>query len=109
MTAPRLSSATMADAHAVLPRYDRATVTPGIVHLGLGAFHRAHQAVYTDDILAAEPRWGICGVSLKTPRCLLYTSDAADDAWLEGGSGDHRQRVEPVLRRQRPRNVVVAQ
>ncbi len=42
----------------------------GILHLGLGAFHRAHQAVYTDDILGADPRWGICGVSLKTPRAI---------------------------------------
>jgi fructuronate reductase len=42
----------------------------GIVHLGLGAFHRAHQAIYTDDILLSDPRWGICGVSLKTPRAI---------------------------------------
>ena len=53
------------------PIYDPAKVTVGIVHLGLGAFHRAHQAVYTDDILGADPRWGICGVSLKTPRAIL--------------------------------------
>jgi len=46
-------------------------VSVGILHLGLGAFHRAHQAVYTDDILASDPRWGICGVSLKTPRATL--------------------------------------
>jgi fructuronate reductase len=50
------------------PPYDPAGVTVGIVHLGLGAFHRAHQAVFTDAILARDPRWGICGVSLKTPR-----------------------------------------
>ena len=31
------------------PTYDRARVTPGIVHLGLGAFHRAHQAVVIDE------------------------------------------------------------
>ena len=52
------------------PRYDPAGVTVGILHLGLGAFHRAHQAVYTDDVLASDPRWGICGVSLKTPRAI---------------------------------------
>src|SRR6185369_113894 len=52
------------------PAYDPAQVPVGILHLGLGAFHRAHQAVYTDDVLAAEPRWGICGVSLKTPRAI---------------------------------------
>jgi len=50
------------------PAYDPAAVVTGIVHLGLGAFHRAHQAVYTDAVLARDPRWGICGVSLKTPR-----------------------------------------
>ena len=37
-----------------------------IVHLGLGNFHRAHQAVYTQAALAGDPRWGICGVSLKS-------------------------------------------
>jgi fructuronate reductase len=46
--------------------YDPRAITTGIVHLGLGNFHRAHQAVYTDDILARDPRWGICGVSLKS-------------------------------------------
>ncbi|MCC7039126.1 MAG: mannitol dehydrogenase family protein [Burkholderiales bacterium] len=52
------------------PRYAPAACGVGIIHLGLGAFHRAHQAVYTDDVLAADPRWGICGVSLKTPRAI---------------------------------------
>ena len=50
------------------PAYDVAKVSTGIVHLGLGAFHRAHQAVYTDAVLRSDSRWGICGVSLKTPR-----------------------------------------
>lgn len=48
------------------PTYDREAVTTGIVHLGIGAFHRAHQAVYTDRILAEDPRWGILGVSLRS-------------------------------------------
>jgi fructuronate reductase len=49
------------------PRYDRSAVTPGIVHLGVGAFHRAHQAVYVDDCLAAGERdWGIVGASLQS-------------------------------------------
>src|SRR3954465_6744361 len=52
------------------PAYDPSAVTVGIVHLGLGAFHRAHQAIYTDDVLANDLRWGICGVSLKTPRAI---------------------------------------
>jgi fructuronate reductase len=49
------------------PDYDVGAVRVGIVHLGLGAFHRAHEAVYTDATLRHDPRWGICGVSLKTP------------------------------------------
>jgi fructuronate reductase len=49
------------------PAYDRARLPVGIVHLGLGAFHRAHQAVYTEDALAVEfGRFGICGVSLRS-------------------------------------------
>lgn len=64
----RLSSATLPSASQVrLPTYDSQTVTPGIVHLGVGNFHRAHQAVYIDDCLAADPSWGIIGVSLRRP------------------------------------------
>lgn len=49
------------------PAYDRATQRCGIVHLGIGAFHRAHQAVYTDDAMSAGDRnWGIVGVSLRS-------------------------------------------
>ena len=71
-TLDRLSLATLARVPAAVarPAYDPAKLPVGILHLGLGAFHRAHQAVYTDDVLAAHPRWGICGVSLKTPRAI---------------------------------------
>jgi fructuronate reductase len=44
---------------------------PRIVHLGLGGFHRAHQAIYTADASASSPdgaRWEICGVALRSPR-----------------------------------------
>ena len=49
------------------PDFDRAAITPGIVHLGVGAFHRAHQAVYIDDLLSSDPVWGIVGASLRRP------------------------------------------
>ena len=50
-----------------VPAYDRRALATGIVHLGIGAFHRAHQAVYIDDILArGDSRWGIVGVSLRS-------------------------------------------
>jgi len=59
----RLSMSTLSQPLA----YDRSAVTPGIVHLGIGAFHRAHMAVYVDDILKSDPRWGIIGASLRRP------------------------------------------
>src|SRR5689334_10609386 len=48
------------------PAYDPAGTRVGIVHFGPGAFHRAHQAVYVDDLLATHPDWAICGVSLHS-------------------------------------------
>lgn len=49
------------------PKYDRANTNIGIVHLGPGAFHRAHQAVYTENAMnVAGGNWGICGVSLRS-------------------------------------------
>ena len=49
------------------PSFDPASLAIGIVHLGLGAFHRAHQAVYTDDALGVEwGDWGIYGLSQRS-------------------------------------------
>ncbi len=81
----RLSDATLARVgpSVGVPRYDRAQAGIGIVHLGLGAFHRAHQALYTDDAMAAVPgNWAIAGVSLRSadvrdtlaPQNGLYTA-----------------------------------
>src|SRR5688572_21062214 len=51
-----------------LPRYDRASLQTGIVHLGVGAFFRAHGAVYTEAaVRAGDHRWGIIGASLRAP------------------------------------------
>lgn len=84
----RLSNATLADLPAGIrrPAYDRATLETGIIHLGIGAFHRAHQAVYTDSLLADDPSWGILGVSLRSsdtrdalaPQDGLFTVSAVD-------------------------------
>lgn len=66
----RLSNATLARLPAAVarPGYDRGAVAPGIVHLGLGAFHRAHMAVMTDAVLGAGARnWGIVAASLRSP------------------------------------------
>jgi fructuronate reductase len=68
---------------ARLPEHSRPLVAPGsvdsgIVHLGLGAFHRAHQAVYTEEaIAAAGGDWGIVGVAPRSPD-LIETLRAQD-------------------------------
>lgn len=48
------------------PAYDRGDVKTGVVHIGPGAFHRAHQAEFFDRLLQIDPRWGILGVSLRS-------------------------------------------
>jgi mannitol 2-dehydrogenase len=49
-----------------VPAYDRSRVRAGIVHLGVGAFHRSHQAMYVDRLLeqGRAQDWGICGVGV---------------------------------------------
>lgn len=54
--------------HLTLPPDRGLAESIGIVHLGLGAFHRAHQAVFTEDaaVAADQPGWGICGVTQRS-------------------------------------------
>jgi len=68
-----------------VPTYDRKTITPGILHFGVGAFHRSHQALTIDSLLSQglARDWGIVGVGLLnsdkkmaealTPQDCLYT------------------------------------
>ncbi len=71
---PRLSLASLAGiqprADVQLPTVDPREVRVGLVHLGLGAFHRAHQAVFTEDAAAAtgQDGWGILGVTQRSAR-----------------------------------------
>ena len=69
MTPIKLSRANLPSLaeRAVIPRFDPASVRPGIVHLGLGGFHRAHMARYTHDLMQLSPDalgWGIVGAGL---------------------------------------------
>ncbi|MEP9355629.1 mannitol dehydrogenase family protein [Xanthobacter sp. KR7-65] len=77
MTGRRLSLATLDQLPPAIrrPAYDVAAAQVGVVHLGVGAFHRAHQAAYLDDILGrGHAGWAIAGASLRSPE----TSDALD-------------------------------
>ena len=80
----RLSQKTLlAFSRARHPSYDRSKVKAGILHIGVGGFHRAHQAIYTEDVLASgDLRWGIIGANLRStnmrdrlaPQDFLYTT-----------------------------------
>lgn len=87
----RLSANSLASlpAEVARPAYDPAAIGVGIVHLGIGAFHRAHQAVYVDDLLGrGAGNWRITGVSLRSsavrdhlqPQNGLYTLVERDGA-----------------------------
>lgn len=62
----KLSTETLADIPIATPSYDRSAVGVGIVHFGVGGFHRAHQAMYVDQLLerGLATDWGICGVGV---------------------------------------------
>ena len=84
------------------PRYERTVLRPGIVHLGVGAFQRAHLAVATEAALHsnADPRWGIVGVSLRSaatadalrPQQGLYTLALRDS----DQQGTARERLQVI-------------
>jgi mannitol 2-dehydrogenase len=65
-----------------VPRYDPASVTPGIVHLGLGGFHRAHMARYTHDLIERDQTalsWGIAGAGLLPADRRMHDALAPQD------------------------------
>ncbi|WP_077489051.1 mannitol dehydrogenase family protein [Sinomonas mesophila] len=87
----RLSYASLARTSGPQPRFGPGEVTPGIVHLGVGSFHRAHTAVFTEDAMAAtgEHAWGTVGVTQRSDAvvrqlapqdCLFTLSERGDGA-----------------------------
>ena len=87
----RLSASTDLPASVARPAYDRAALRPGIVHIGLGAFHRAHQAVYTQRALSESfGPWGIVAVNLRSPEpvAALQSQDGLHSIVVRGPDGD---------------------
>lgn len=100
MSAPLLDALDRVHGPAALPGYDPAAHGVGILHLGIGAFHRAHQAVASDDALARSGGdWRITGVSLRSrevadalgPQHGLYTL-------IERGADGTKARVIGAIR-----------
>jgi len=90
-----LNQANLGSLSIPVPSYDRSQVTVGIVHFGVGGFHRAHQAMYVDQLMEQGKAldWGICGVgvmpfdlkmkeAMQSQDC-LYTlvEKASDGSW----------------------------
>jgi mannitol 2-dehydrogenase len=80
------------------PAYDRGRGEHRIVHIGPGAFHRAHQATYLDDLLTNGecPEWRICGVALLAQDCTIHQALEGQDylyTVVELGAGAARARV----------------
>ncbi|MGL4813310.1 MAG: mannitol dehydrogenase family protein [Beijerinckiaceae bacterium] len=93
----RLSPETLAHVPAAVarPRYDRAGLRTGIVHLGLGAFARAHLTAYTEDVANAGggEGWGIAGVSMRKPDVVaqLAPQDGLYALLVRDGARTHAQ------------------
>ncbi len=87
------------DPRIPVPTYDRASVVPGIVHFGVGNFHRAHQAMYLDNLMNAGRAldWGICGVGVlpsdERMRDVLEAQDGLYTLTLRHADGRLEPRV----------------
>ncbi|MDQ4102971.1 MAG: mannitol dehydrogenase family protein [Actinomycetota bacterium] len=84
------------------PTYDRAALEPGVVHIGVGGFHRAHQAVYLDEVAerGLSVEWGVVGVGLRS-RGMTTALSAQDGLFtvVERGGGEERARIVGALGR----------
>lgn len=95
-----LTQATLGDITSVpTPRYDRSALRTGIVHFGLGNFHRAHQAAYLDDLMSQGKAqdWAICGVGVMPAdarmRDVLLAQDNLYTLTLKNSDGTLEPRI----------------
>jgi mannitol 2-dehydrogenase len=77
----KLNSSTLSQLTVAKPTYDRDEISVGIVHFGVGGFHRAHQAYYLDQLLeqGKAKDWGICGVGVLPHDRKMKDALAAQD------------------------------
>ncbi|GAA3607616.1 mannitol dehydrogenase family protein [Microlunatus ginsengisoli] len=96
-----LSDENLPEIEIPTPTYDRSRLSPGIVHVGVGGFHRAHQAMYVDAWLnSGDPDaygWGICGVGVlphdARMRDVLKEQDGLYTLVLKDADGSWEPRV----------------
>jgi mannitol 2-dehydrogenase len=82
-----------------VPAYDRDAVTVGVVHVGVGGFHRAHQAMYHDRLMSEDVplNWGICGVGVmpsdRQMKQVLHEQDGLYTLVIKHSDGTYEPRV----------------
>ena len=95
----KLNNSTLAQIPIAKPTYNRDEIGIGIVHFGVGGFHRAHQAMYIDRLLeqGKATQWGICGVGvMPADRKMADVLDAQDGLYtllVENPDGTRDARV----------------
>ncbi|KUI09190.1 mannitol dehydrogenase [Mycobacterium lehmannii] len=95
----KLDNSTLAQLSTDKPTYDRSQISVGIVHFGVGGFHRAHQAMYVDRLLekGLAKEWGIAGVGVMPADRRMADVMAAQDGLytllLEKPDGTREARV----------------
>ena len=100
MTRLSLRSLARATPEVRRPAYDPSKLKCGIVHLGVGAFHKAHQVAFTEDAIEAEGGdWGVLGVSLRRPDAAEGLNPQGGLYTLELGAAEPRYRILGALRR----------
>ena len=82
----------------IKPSYDISHISTGIVHLGLSAIHRAHQALYTDETMSAtgRPDWGIAAASLQSDPELITNLHQQDYWYTVSECDDHSRTIKLV-------------
>jgi len=95
----QLNNATLRELSIATPGYERDRVQVGIAHIGVGGFHRAHQAMYVDRLLqhGLAQEWGICGIGVmpadRRMRDVLSAQDGLYTLILEHPDGNREARV----------------
>jgi mannitol 2-dehydrogenase len=95
----RLAQATLgeiASSGIPVPTYDRTALEPGIVHVGVGGFHRAHLALYAHELAARGSEWGIVGLGLLAGDAGMAAALGGQDCLytlIEKGNGEPSAQV----------------
>jgi mannitol 2-dehydrogenase len=95
----KLSNASLPRLRIATPSYDRDSIGIGIAHIGVGGFHRSHQAMYIDRLLqrGLAREWGICGVGVmpadRRMRDAMCAQDGLYTLILENPDGSRDTRV----------------